>query len=154
MPTLVILVAGTPAPQGSKRHVGGGRMVEASKRVPAWREAVRHNTELAAERHEWIPADGAVTVTVVFTMPRPRGHYGTGRNAQRLRNAAPAEPLGPPDLDKLARATLDGLTDSGTITDDARVTHLTAVKCYPGGDLDALDTPGAAIVITTDEAPP
>ena len=29
-----------PAPQGSKRHVGGGRLIEASKRVKPWRQAV------------------------------------------------------------------------------------------------------------------
>ena len=34
-------VLGTPAPQGSKRHVGGGRMVESSKLVGPWREAVK-----------------------------------------------------------------------------------------------------------------
>ena len=33
-------VSGTPAPQGSKRHVGGGRMIESSKKVEPWREAV------------------------------------------------------------------------------------------------------------------
>ena len=31
----------TPAPQGSKRHVGNGRMVESSAKVKPWREAVR-----------------------------------------------------------------------------------------------------------------
>ena len=32
-----------PAPQGSKRHIGKGRMVESSKRVGPWREAVRQS---------------------------------------------------------------------------------------------------------------
>src|ERR1700676_3259288 len=35
-----ITVRGIPAPQGSKRHVGGGRMIEMSKAVGPWREAV------------------------------------------------------------------------------------------------------------------
>ena len=34
-------VYGQPAPQGSKRHVGGGRMIESSKAVAPWREAVK-----------------------------------------------------------------------------------------------------------------
>ena len=33
-------VFGLPAPQGSKRHVGEGRMVESSKRVKPWRRQV------------------------------------------------------------------------------------------------------------------
>ena len=33
-------VPGVPAPQGSKRHVGNGRMVESSKDLPAWRHSV------------------------------------------------------------------------------------------------------------------
>lgn len=35
-----------------------------------------------------------------------------------------------PDLDKLCRALLDGMTDGGLITDDARVVGLHAHKRY------------------------
>ena len=38
----VITVEGIEAaPQGSKRHVGRGIMIESSKRVKPWRDAVR-----------------------------------------------------------------------------------------------------------------
>ena len=40
-PVITIRVYGTPAPQGSKRHVGRGVMVESSKKVKPWREAVK-----------------------------------------------------------------------------------------------------------------
>lgn len=33
-------VYGEPAPQGSKRHVGGGRMIESSAKVKPWRQDV------------------------------------------------------------------------------------------------------------------
>ena len=39
---LTITVHGTPAPQGSKRHVGNGVMVESSKKVKPWRQDVKH----------------------------------------------------------------------------------------------------------------
>ena len=52
-----------------------------------------------------------------------------------------------PDLDKLERATLDGLADGGALRDDSRIVAITAVKTYPGGHLDALDTPGAVITL-------
>ena len=35
-------VLGTPAPQGSKRHVGKGVMVESSRGCKPWRQDVRH----------------------------------------------------------------------------------------------------------------
>ena len=41
MTFLRINVLGTPAPQGSKRHVGRGIMVESSRLVGPWREAVK-----------------------------------------------------------------------------------------------------------------
>jgi crossover junction endodeoxyribonuclease RusA len=147
VPTLVVVVPGTPAPQGSKTRMAHGGMVESSKAVRPWREAVRHEAYDAAQAQAWTPPL-AVAVTVTFTMARPALHYGTGRNAARLKDTAPGYPTGRPDLDKLARSTLDALTDAGAITDDARVVRLEAEKCFPGRHLDALDTPGAVIVVT------
>jgi Holliday junction resolvase RusA-like endonuclease len=39
-------------------------------------------------------------------------------------------PTARPDLDKLVRATLDGLTQSGAIVDDAQVVAITTRKQY------------------------
>ena len=39
---ILIRINGLPAPQGSKRHVGGGIMVESSKRAKPWRQDVMH----------------------------------------------------------------------------------------------------------------
>jgi Holliday junction resolvase RusA-like endonuclease len=36
-----------------------------------------------------------------------------------------------PDIDKLTRAILDGLTDGGLLADDARVVELHITKRYP-----------------------
>lgn len=144
---LVSVVYGTPAPQGSKTRMAHGGMVESSKAVRPWREAVRTDTVTAISNTDGYTPPRSADVTVTFTLKRPATHYGTGRNAQRRKPDAPAHPNGRPDLDKLVRATLDALTDAGAITDDARVVALYAVKCYPGGDLDALDTPGAVIVV-------
>lgn len=46
-----------------------------------------------------------------------------------------------PDLDKLERALLDGLTDSGVIWDDALVVSMTASKRYA-------DRPHVRVLIT------
>ena len=42
---------GIPAPQGSKRHVGRGIMIEANKALPAWREQVVYDVINAAGGH-------------------------------------------------------------------------------------------------------
>lgn len=132
-----IQVRGIPAPQGSKRHVGGGRMVESSKAVGPWREAVRAECQRAGVQ----PLDGPVLVRISFRLPRPKGHYGTGRNAARVRPAAPAWPAGKPDLDKLERAVLDGLTAGGAWLDDAQVVQIASGKRYA----DESAPPGAYI---------
>jgi len=106
-------VFGVPAPQGSKRHVGNGRMIEASKYLPAWRKAVE--TECQSLFDE--PIDGALEVELWFYLPRPS-------------SVSRDYPTVMPDTDKLCRGVLDGLTKGGAIMDDARVVDLHAYKRY------------------------
>jgi crossover junction endodeoxyribonuclease RusA len=140
-----VTVAGIPAPQGSKRHVGNGILVESSKKVGPWREAVAAAV-LAKTGGRVLFPSGPVAVAVVFYLPRPRSHYGTGRNAGVLKVSAPRYPFGQPDVDKLLRSTLDGLTAARVFGDDAQVAKAHAVKVY------AYSTPrhlagGAAITV-------
>jgi crossover junction endodeoxyribonuclease RusA len=121
-----ITVDGIPAPQGSKVRNRAGAIYESNKAVGPWREAVRAETQRAAAR----PLTGAVYVRICFRLARPKGHYGTGRNAGTVRASAPDFPHGKPDIDKLARAVLDGLTEGGAWTDDAQVVSLEVYKVY------------------------
>ncbi len=131
---LVITVRSLPAPQGSKRHVGKGVMIESSKQVKPWRDAVR----LAAIEEmgdAWTMLDEPVELRVTFYFTRPKAHYRTGKNAHLLRDAAPAYPHGKPDCSKLVRSTEDALTEAGVWRDDARITTIVAGKrygTYPG----------------------
>lgn len=127
-----------PAPQGSKRHVGRGVMIESSKRVKPWREAVKHAALDATNGYDVAATlTGPVAVTIVFRLPRPKGHYRTGRNAHLLRDTAPLYPATKPDLDKLLRSTLDALTASGVIRDDSQVVWINSMKRYgaPGATI-------------------
>jgi Holliday junction resolvase RusA-like endonuclease len=131
-----IVAYGRPAPQGSKRHVGNGVMIESSKRVKPWREAVKQAALDA--RGLQPPFDCPVVVTMVFTMPKPA--------------SAPKRtktwPMRTPDLSKLIRATEDALTDAGVWADDARVVEYErAAKVFPLEDPDALDSPGVVIYV-------
>ena len=132
-----IVVRGRPAPQGSKRHIGGGRMIEMSKAVGPWREAVRAETQRTRQEEHARPRVGPVSVRIVFYADRPKGHYRTGRNAHLLRDGAPKYPHGRPDLDKLARAVLDGMTEGGAWKDDGQVVALIAYKLYTIGGGEA-----------------
>jgi crossover junction endodeoxyribonuclease RusA len=68
-------------------------------------------------------------VKIVFRLTRPAGHWGKGKHAGKLSTKAPKYPRGKPDIDKLARSTLDSLT--GIIfDDDSRIVELTLSKTY------------------------
>lgn len=123
-------VPGVPVPQGS--HVGNGRggvrAVNAAA-LDAWRKAIA----VVAVRemgYAVAQADWPVDLTCVFRLPRPKSHYGTGRNAGVLKASAPAFPTrqGTKDADKLARAVGDALTMAGVWADDAQVCDLRAAK--------------------------
>jgi Holliday junction resolvase RusA-like endonuclease len=150
-PVITVIVHGNPAPQGSKRHVGRGILVESSKHVGPWRNAVRFDAATAVEHlgDRWPGAlDGPLVLDMVFTTTRPKNHYRTGRNAHLLRDDAPARPASPPDLSKLARSTEDALKDAGVYVDDARIVEYGRLaKVYAGEDPDALASPGAVIRI-------
>ena len=127
-----------PAPQGSKRHVGNGVMVESCKTVKQWRAAVAD----AAVQQGATPLAGTVEMDAVFVFPRPRSHYGTGKNADKLKASAPELHSVRPDVSKLLRSTEDALS-SLAYQDDARIARTTACKRYAAqGEL-----PGALIVV-------
>jgi Holliday junction resolvase RusA-like endonuclease len=150
---ITLTVYGTPAPQGSKRAFavrgkGGvptGRIavIESSHdRVKSWRQAV---VDAADAIRPDEPLRGPLVAEMTFFMPRPKGHYRTGRNAGKLRDTAPHRPAGKPDLSKLLRATEDALTDVGLWGDDAQlVQYMCVAKCYAD-----YRPPGALISVQT-----
>jgi len=129
---ITITVHGLPAPQGSKKHLGNGVMVESSKKVKPWRQDVKY-AALEAVGDTWTLLDGPLAASMVFTFARGKGHYRTGRNAHLLRDAAPARPAVTPDLSKILRSTEDALT--GVVwKDDARVVEYRRLAKHYVGD--------------------
>lgn len=122
-------VEGIPAPQGSKRHVGRGVLIESSKALKPWRERVAWT----AREHDVPLRVGAVSVKLAFVMPRP---VSTPKS-----KTPPA--MRKPDLDKLVRGVFDALSGL-CFEDDARVVDLRATK-----RLAALgEKPGLDVVIS------
>lgn len=132
-PTLTFFVRGKPAPQGSKRYLGNGRMIEDCHDLPAWRSAVEATCLKAMHLKQQI-FYGAVHVNLAFVLYRPKS---TPKN----QNPAATKK---PDIDKLQRAIFDGITKAGAWGDDSQVTGVVAFKriAAPGEEL------GCFVVIT------
>lgn len=120
-------VYGVPQPAGSKRafaRKGGGVIVtDDAKRSRPWKTQVAQAAGEAVNGAGLL--DGPLELLVVFTVPRPKGHYG----ARGLRPSAPAYPAVRPDVTKLLRAVEDACT--GVVwRDDAQVVEQHATKRY------------------------
>ena len=119
-------IDGEPAPQGSKTgFIKNGRvvMVESSKKVKPWREAVAAQTQAKVQAALQNP----VEIALVFHLPKPK-------------TVTRKWPAVKPDLDKLIRSTFDGLTTGGLYTDDALVIAVSASKQY------AIDRIGCQVI--------
>lgn len=142
-PAVRFFVPGVPQPGGSKKgfvvktKTGRHRAVitDDAKHNATWRAVV----SLAARQHIDRPFLGPVVFFFDFTMPRPKSHYGTGRNAAVLKPSAPRPHTVRPDSSKLERSTEDALKGIAWIDDCQVVDHRTR-KLYG-------DTPGCWITI-------
>jgi len=98
------------------------------------------------------PLIGPLKVDITVYFPRPESHYGTGRNAGKLKASAPKYNTGKPDRDNLDKAILDAMTDSGFIRDDKQVVAGSApVKLYVCEECGW--KPGALIRVSIPDSP-
>lgn len=124
-----------PAPQGSKRHVGKGVMIESCQDVKPWRILVAQSAVAAG-----VPLlRGPVRMSVVFVFSRPAGHF---RKDGSLKPSAPLHHSIRPDLSKLLRSTEDSLTKLA-YEDDSRIVGCAIEKRYAIGD----ERPGAIVTV-------
>jgi crossover junction endodeoxyribonuclease RusA len=140
MTVLHCFVPGLAKPQGSKRHVGNGIMVEQVKGSRPWRTLVAH---AAGQRMAGPPIGEALEVTLGFYFPRPKSHSGK----KGLKPSAPPWPTGRNlgDADKLARGVLDALTGI-VFADDSQVARLLVAKRWA----DESPTRASGVLIRVD----
>lgn len=128
---IVFFVPGHPAPGGSKKAfvneaTGHAQIVDDCERNGPWRDRV---ASFARRAYSGPLLDGPLDVRMVFFLLRPKGHYGEGANARRLKPSARPYPTSKPDALKLARAAEDALT--GVLwRDDAMTVDLVVLKRY------------------------
>lgn len=118
-------IEGIPRPQGSKRHVGRGIMVENSKHIAGWRSFAKLKAVEAMRGFKLVEKPDAILVTAIFYFDRPQKHF----LKSGLRDNAPLYHTGTPDTDKLLRALFDSMT-SVVFHDDSQVSAVVASKLY------------------------
>lgn len=133
---LTFRVAGEPKAQPRPRAVarGGFARVYNPSTADAWKSAVAAAGASKCPKH---PFDDALSVRILFYMPRPK----------RLLRACDPSGLMPftskPDLDNLAKSTIDSMTDAGWWSDDSQIVDLHCLKLYCLKDGE----PGATIEV-------
>ena len=120
-------VHGVPAPQGSKTRTRWGEMREANANTQPWREAVAWKATQAMLAMTKLT--GPVALEATFYFPRPKTHYGTGKNAGVLKESVPFYCATTPDTDKLLRAISDAMTGI-VYRDDGQIARVVAWKLY------------------------
>jgi Holliday junction resolvase RusA-like endonuclease len=83
-------------------------------KADAWKRTVRYHVLPFMAKAS--PIESPVRVDIEFIMPRPKGHYGTGRNAGKIKASSPYLHSGIPDKDNLEKAVLDALSATPTVT--------------------------------------
>ncbi len=123
---------------------------KARKRAEPWLWAVRQAALSEALRIDFEPLQGNVPLVleVTYWLPRPKSHFGTGKNSGVLKKSAPEFPVAKPDLTNLTKGLEDVLADwprgakpcvySG---DQQIVDHLTCKRFADGR------SPGATVKI-------
>lgn len=143
---LSFTVLGKPQPAGSKRAFAirkGGvptgqiAVTDANAKSKPWQQqvklAAREAVASSPAALQWTSTgpvlEGPLSFSMTFYTSRPKSHYGTGKNAGRLKDSAPALPTSKPDVTKLVRGVEDALT--GVVwRDDSQVTDQSACKRY------------------------
>lgn len=136
-------VPGTPVPKGSakafvNRRTGRAVVMQDNRdRQKPWASAISYTAQQQGCR----PVHGPVRIELRFRMPRPKNHYGTGRNANVLKKGVKTFHTSTPDLDKLIRLVKDALTGVAW-SDDSQVAEVKASKTYdecPGVVIEILE---------------
>jgi Holliday junction resolvase RusA-like endonuclease len=128
-------VPGIPQPGGSKKaffnkKTGRAIVVEDAKHNKEWRAVVAYAAGLIADREYLF--NEPLRLRMDFVFPRPKGHYGSGKNAGVLKPSAPPFPAVRPDATKVLRSTEDAL--KGILwRDDCQIVTQTVTKRY--GDI-------------------
>ena len=128
MPELIITIPGKPIAKKRPKFFRRGGFVGAYN----CQETEEGKFMLLAKSQlpdNFILFSGPVSVTTVFYLPRPKSHFGTGKNSEVLKARAPINHISKPDIDNLQKTVFDCLNQIVWV-DDACIFESTAMKQY------------------------
>jgi Holliday junction resolvase RusA-like endonuclease len=137
MSTLAFTVTGEPKgqprPRAFARKMGSVHVARFydSDVADEWKRAVQIVVLDASIVHKWPLTLGPVAISMCFSLPRPKSHFG----AKGLKPSAPVHHSGKPDADNLAKLVMDQITKSGRVwRDDSQVVSLRVEKLWASGN--------------------
>ncbi len=142
METISFFVPGIPIAKGSAKafynKATGRAMITQTNREKQqpWASTIAYYAQEAGCK----PSSSPIAIILLFTMPRPKSHFGTGKNSSILKANAPDYHTSKPDLDKLIRCVKDALTGVAWM-DDSQVCLMRTVSKRYGSN------PGVKIMI-------
>lgn len=145
MIALHVRVHGRPAPEGSHEVGANGYVMHSSNYLAAWRHAVNRDT-----RSAYLGA--GVTGDDMPLIPHPRPVYLAVVHYlldEQCRAEGTDEPTGTPDVDKLLRATIDGLAEARVFGNDSQVKSVVTSKVrgvLPGAEILISDAPIGRVI--------
>ena len=134
MGTFVVeLVLGSPPiPQPRHRITTRGKHAHAyipkGHAVHAWKALIQKTLLNKYHGPLWC---GPVDCYISFIIPRPKAHYGTGKNCLKLKASAPRDPTtaNTGDLDNLLKAIWDAC-EGILYANDSQIVRVSSVKVY------------------------
>ena len=131
MKTWTVHINDAPVPKARARMTRKGHVY-----TPTTTREAEHRI-----REAWIsmypelePLEGPLELTVFVHLPRPKRHYGIGKNADRLRPTAPKFPDRKPDLSNYLKMAEDALNGVAW-RDDGQLVAGHQYKYYARGQL-------------------
>lgn len=104
-----LVILGDPKAQGRPRATTRGKFAT----VYEDKKDKQNKATIAVIAQQKAPAKlltGPLRVDIYWYFARPKSHYGTGRNADKLKESAPDYHTSRPDRDNLDKLVLDALT--------------------------------------------
>lgn len=130
MEKISFIIDGNPYPQKRHRHVNRGKFTSVYDPSKATKHAFLMDCMEYAPAY---PFENAVSVEVKFGFKRPKSHWGTGKNGNKLKPSAPVEHTQKSDIDNLQKHFMDAL--NGVFwKDDSLINKITATKCWSSHD--------------------
>ena len=124
-----LVVLGTPRPQGRPRARNAGSFVQIYE-DPKDRKTKQSLVAVIQDKAPEQLLDCPLCVDLVFCLPRPKGHYGTGKNAGKLKDRFKNKHhTSKPDIDNLRKLVMDAMTEVFW-HDDSQVCQGQTIKRY------------------------